>query len=138
MLVSWKLAQIARAESRTHDALLADEIFDAAFMSTKQYLSLRNPTKRNSAIDDHVWFPHWSSTGQKTQKELVSLFDEMIPSSWESYCYWMALHNITNYLSGRFWTNACIKDLTSIESSLYQSHHGSMASLKSMSSISSI
>jgi len=64
MLVSWKLAQIARAESRTHDAFLADEIFDAAFMSTKQYLSLRHPGKgKGSPMNDHVWFPHWSLTG---------------------------------------------------------------------------
>jgi alpha-tubulin suppressor-like RCC1 family protein len=98
---SWKIAKIAKDEGRHRDWHAAQELFEAAYASTrhfKQQLGQYSRGRPSSAKQEAftISFP-------------FTKVDSLQPANWELYFAWMQLHHIAGAKSQKTWSGLTMR-----------------------------
>ena len=117
LLAASKLSLIAREENRIQDAVLADEHFDAVYMSTKQYRKLsyahgrwKHTNTRAEELSMKYPFEHWSTFAPNRPRASIS-FDEAGAENWEGYFACVLQNHLPMFQAGVMWSNVQYKQL---------------------------
>ena len=111
MLVASKLSILCRDDGRIQDAVLAEEHFDAAYISTKQYREMtyaqshwKRTNTRTEEISMKFPFEHWSSFTPNRSRGSIS-FDDPAVDNWEGYFACVLQNHLPMFPSGVNWSN---------------------------------
>lgn len=111
MLVASKLSLICRDEGRVQDAVLAEEHFDAAYLSTKQFREMsysqshwKHANTRAEELSMKFPFEHWSSFTPNRSRGSIS-FEDPAADNWEGYFACVLQNHLPMFPSGVLWSN---------------------------------
>ena len=117
LLAASKLSLIAREENRLQDAVLAEEHFDAVYMSTKQYRKLsyahgrwKHTNTRAEELSMKYPFEHWSTFAPSRYRASIS-FDDVGAENWEGYFACVLQNHLPMFQAGVHWSNVQYKEL---------------------------